>query len=278
MSSNYKLSLKEARHNAERVFDRRAVEQAIVKMTTQLSEPITVSALSFTYGWRRSYFSRKFAQLTGATPSQYLSAVRMQKAKRLLISTDINVTEVCFDVGYNSLGTFVRQFSSYVGLSPLAFRRAARDTYHMTIRDFASNYIAFDFRGHGTMGVNIRGPGCYSIIVAGIFASPVPKYLPIECRWSTINGDFKFHSTENKTLWIFAVGLHEATTIGEILLGTSDMDVGSWQIQKASPSVSQCVLLKPQSHFSPPLVLAFPLLLPSASFSSGMYSTSGEAA
>lgn len=71
-------------------------------------------------------FIRAFKKLTGLSPQRFRAALRIERAKRLLVETDLAVTEISFDVGYNSLGTFVRTFTALVGISPLQLRRLAR--------------------------------------------------------------------------------------------------------------------------------------------------------
>jgi AraC-like DNA-binding protein len=68
------------------------------------------------------HFLRMFRAVFGETPHQYLTRVRIEAAKRLLLA-DAPVTDVCFDVGFQSLGSFSALFSRRVGAPPSAFRR-----------------------------------------------------------------------------------------------------------------------------------------------------------
>jgi AraC-like DNA-binding protein len=72
------------------------------------------------------YFSRLFAQAFDETPHELVTRLRIERAKRLLLADNESVTEICFDVGYESLGSFSTRFSTLTGLSPAAFRREAR--------------------------------------------------------------------------------------------------------------------------------------------------------
>jgi AraC-like DNA-binding protein len=69
------------------------------------------------------YFTRFFQRVTGLSPGRFLSAVRLQQAKKLLLSTGLTVTEVSYRVGYNSIGTFSSRFRESVGLSPTSYRQ-----------------------------------------------------------------------------------------------------------------------------------------------------------
>src|SRR5260370_616039 len=66
---------------------------------------------------------RTFRDTFGETPHEYLTRVRVEKARQLLAVTGRSVTDVCFDVGFTSLGSFSTLFKRHGGESPAAFRR-----------------------------------------------------------------------------------------------------------------------------------------------------------
>jgi AraC-like DNA-binding protein len=63
--------------------------------------------------------------LTQYSPHRFLVALRMEKAKRLLLESPLNIGDVAFQVGYSSAATFIRVFKMTVGMSPSVFRRLA---------------------------------------------------------------------------------------------------------------------------------------------------------
>ena len=73
-----------------------------------------------------AHFSRQFRATFGETPHRYLQRRRVERAMELLRETERPVTEICFDVGFNSLGTFSRTFREIVGESPSAYRARFR--------------------------------------------------------------------------------------------------------------------------------------------------------
>jgi AraC-like DNA-binding protein len=75
------------------------------------------------------YFNRLFIQAFNETPHEFITRRRIEQAKKLLLAGNHSVTEICFDVGYESLGSFSTRFSSLTGLSPAAFRGEARRTF-----------------------------------------------------------------------------------------------------------------------------------------------------
>ncbi|MEZ4625775.1 MAG: helix-turn-helix transcriptional regulator [Thermomicrobiales bacterium] len=71
----------------------------------------------------RFHFNRVFSTVAGCPPVEFMTALRFDRAKQLLLTTDLSVTDVCFEVGFSSLGTFSTRFTHFVGLSPAEFRR-----------------------------------------------------------------------------------------------------------------------------------------------------------
>jgi AraC-like DNA-binding protein len=72
------------------------------------------------------HFLRVFRAAFGETPHDFLTRLRIEKAQDLLAISGRSVTDVCFDVGFTSLGTFSSLFTRKVGKSPSAFRRQVR--------------------------------------------------------------------------------------------------------------------------------------------------------
>ncbi|MER5337005.1 helix-turn-helix transcriptional regulator [Micromonospora sp. NPDC002717] len=92
-------------------------------MRERLAEPLTIDDLATAAMFSRYHFSRLFRRLTGISPGRFLAAIRIQEAKRLLISTSLTVAAISTSVGYTSLGTFSSRFHRSVGISPAAYRR-----------------------------------------------------------------------------------------------------------------------------------------------------------
>ncbi|WP_246249896.1 MULTISPECIES: helix-turn-helix domain-containing protein [Actinomadura] len=101
----------------------RAVEDAIEIMREKLGEHITVDDLARATMFSRFHFSRAFQRITGMSPGRFLSAMRIQEAKRLLLGSPRPVAEIARLVGYPGADAFVAGFSEAVGLSPGEYRR-----------------------------------------------------------------------------------------------------------------------------------------------------------
>jgi len=92
-------------------------------MDRAFGEPLCIPALARIAEVSEAHFIRTFRDTFGETPHRYLQRRRVERAMFLLRSTDRSVTDVCFDVGFGSLGTFSRTFREIVGESPTSFRQ-----------------------------------------------------------------------------------------------------------------------------------------------------------
>ena len=92
-------------------------------MDRDFAHPLDVGALAAVACVSESNFIRSFKATFGETPHRYLQRRRIERAMYLLRTTDRNVTQVCMESGFSSLGSFSRTFSEIVGESPSEFRR-----------------------------------------------------------------------------------------------------------------------------------------------------------
>jgi transcriptional regulator GlxA family with amidase domain len=91
-----------------------------------LHEPLTLADLSLEADLSACHFLRAFRDAFGETPHAFLTRLRLERARDLLTVTSRPVTEICFDVGFTSLGSFSTLFRREVGVSPAEFRRRVR--------------------------------------------------------------------------------------------------------------------------------------------------------
>ena len=99
------------------------------RIDREYAQPLDVEALARDAHMSAGHFSRQFRLAYGESPYGYLMTRRVERAMALLRRGDLNVTEVCFEVGCSSLGTFSTRFTELVGMPPSVYRReAARAT------------------------------------------------------------------------------------------------------------------------------------------------------
>jgi AraC-like DNA-binding protein len=92
------------------------------RMDREYAKPLDVEALARDAHMSAGHFSRQFRLAYGESPYSYLMTRRIERAMALLRRGDLNVTEVCFEVGCSSLGTFSTRFTELVGVPPSVYR------------------------------------------------------------------------------------------------------------------------------------------------------------
>jgi len=93
-------------------------------MDRAYAEPLDIPAVAAVAHLSEAHFIRSFRAVFGETPHRYLQRRRVERSMFLLRETDRSVTDICFDVGFTSLGTFSRTFRESVGETPSGYRAA----------------------------------------------------------------------------------------------------------------------------------------------------------
>ena len=96
------------------------------RIDREYAQPLDVEALARGAHMSAGHLSREFKLAFGESPYSYLMTRRIERAMALLRRGDLTVTEVCFEVGCSSLGTFSTRFTELVGVPPSVFRREVR--------------------------------------------------------------------------------------------------------------------------------------------------------
>ena len=112
---------------ADRLRDLRLLRRVKDRIDREYAQPLDVEALARGVHLSAGHLSREFKKAFGESPYSYLMTRRIERAMRLLRLGEMSVTEVCFAVGCQSLGTFSTRFSELVGVSPSVYRQQAAD-------------------------------------------------------------------------------------------------------------------------------------------------------
>src|SRR5580692_1068819 len=108
---------------AQRLHDLARLRRVRDRIDREYAQPLDVEALARGAHISAGHLSRQFRAAFGESPYSYLMTRRIERAMALLRRGDLSVTEVCFEVGCSSLGTFTTRFTELVGMSPGAYRR-----------------------------------------------------------------------------------------------------------------------------------------------------------
>lgn len=95
------------------------------RIDREYARPLDVEALARGVHMSAGHLSRRFRDAYGESPYSYLMTRRIERAMALLRRGDLTVTEVCFEVGCSSLGTFSTRFTELVGVPPRVYRERA---------------------------------------------------------------------------------------------------------------------------------------------------------
>jgi AraC-like DNA-binding protein len=116
----------ELRFTAPEVLERLNRARKFIDLCYDL--PLDLEEISSHACFSRYHFLRLFRQAFNKTPHQYLVERRIERAKELLSSRDLRVTDICFEVGFESLGSFSSLFHKTVGHPPITYREKSRET------------------------------------------------------------------------------------------------------------------------------------------------------
>ena len=122
--SEHRLFTPTEKTSDKRVEDIKAV---LTYIKDNYKEKIYISDLAGQVNLNEQYFCRFFKKAIGRTPMEYINEYRIKQTCRLLEETDLPVTEVCLECGYNNLGNFLREFRKQTDTTPLQYRKQYRN-------------------------------------------------------------------------------------------------------------------------------------------------------
>jgi len=242
----------------------RAVERVIAAMHRRLDESFSLEEMAEVAIMSPFHFNRIFRRLTGVPPCQFFSALRLETAKRLLLTTTLSVTDICFQVGYNSLGTFTRRFTQLVGLSPQGLRALARGGFENLLVQLlsASTWFGDPQLSGPVVEGEIEAPEDFSgLLFVGLFDSPLPQGHPIACAWLEGSGRYQIPDVTGEGHCLVAAGLELSSTDPRHFLLHDNVLRGGLreQMVEAGERIGKIFLRSAQAT-DPPILLTFPLL------------------
>jgi AraC-like DNA-binding protein len=243
-----------------------AVERVIAHMKAHLDEPLDLDQLAGIAAISKFHLVRVFDELTGTTPRHFLSCLRVQRAKELLLKPEASITEVCLAVGYSSLGTFSKTFGMLVGVSPQEFRAMPK---RITLTQFAKavwRFLATDqgFSGPALEGL-IAGPARpRGFIFAGTFTGGVPQGIPFSGTVLVKPGAFRIARPALPEFHLMAVLVPFSANLGAMITNLPVGLVASQRVQNPGPEIplNSRLELRPLRPTDPPIVVALPALPP----------------
>lgn len=265
------------------------VERVIQGMRAQVAEPLSLDEMAEIACLSPFHFSRVFRATTGVPPGEFLAALRLDAAKRLLLTTSLSVTDVCFELGYTSLGTFCQRFKRLTGLSPLRLRQLADDFDDAPLRRRAAVAEATrslaiadmeragrgDEAGRasegavGVVGVVSAPPGFAGPIFLGLFPRPIPQERPVACVTIAAPGHYRIAAPPDGRYYLLGAALPWSPDPLTYLAPDAGLLVGVAErpalVRGARASLAVHLTLRPRALTDPPLLGVFPPLQESPS-------------
>lgn len=246
-----------------------AVERVLQTMRTQLSEPLSLEEMAEIASLSPFHFNRTFRSIIGIPPGEFLAVLRMDAAKRLVLTTSLSVTDVCFELGYASLGTFATRFKELIGLSPLQLRHLADDFAPPAVKPRRDDdrpsprwpaVLAPGVSGSISVSGHFQG-----LIFIGLFPRPIPLHRPVACTTIAKLGPFQIAPVPDGRYYLLAAAVPSSPNALTYLLPEARLLVAVAEQPvlvlggRASRPVD--LTLRPLQPADPPILGVFPSLL-----------------
>jgi AraC family transcriptional regulator len=240
-----------------------AVERAIKFICEKYSEPLSLADIADSAILSKFHFCRTFREVTGVTPGRFLSAIRIYQAKRMLVNTGMNVTDIAFAVGYNSLGSFSNYFAASVGVSPGRFRRISQNGQFPLRPQRELSLHAATVTGT----ISFRGSYVGARVYLGLFDTPIVQRQPASAVLADApaapgTATYRLGGIPQGTWFLRAVAVAdnadpEPWTRRTLLIG----GCGPLRVP-AGATIAARVVLRPRRSTDLPILLALPELEP----------------
>ncbi|MUK89816.1 helix-turn-helix domain-containing protein [Ornithinibacillus sp. L9] len=240
------------------------VLQAIEYMKTHLEEEITSEQLAKHVGYSPYHFSRVFKEVTGVSPRHYLSALRIETGKQILVNSSSTILKTLLDIGFRSMGTFNSKFKRFVGIPPKQFQSSIHELHHF-VNEYQFSTKTRRKVHPPSITCHLEVPSDFKgVLFVGLFPRPIPDQNPVvgtalahhetSCTFSTV---------PKGTYYILAAAISRSLNpknyfvLDKALRGIAEHPV---TIQDDTESTVSITLRNPLPY-DPPILINLPKLL-----------------
>ena len=244
------------------------VEASLHYIQDHIFDPLSLGKIAHEAGYSPYHFTRIFKAHMGISLFYYVSSLRLQKAKDLLLHTELTIRDIALEVGQQSLGTFTTRFTQKVGVSPAVFRKTAKEAEKAleTIKRLEEAKTDNEPSGdqcsmHGTIEAEIPYEG---IVLIGLFPKPIPEGIPLHGTLVKLPGRFCFSGVRPGVYYLMGTSVSWGMRAESILLTQKNLRTRNHQPLEISPE-KNTVPLKVKLHLpqldDPPILVSLPFLM-----------------
>ena len=244
-----------------------SVDRVITAMRSRIDEPLSLQSMARIGFASRFHFNRTFRQITGIPPSQFLYALRLDAARRLLTETQRKIIDICYDVGYNSVGTFTRRFTDALGVSPSTFRELTQFPGQAQIalrpKPPASAKRATGPGHRHPVDGRIKVPSNFhGLVLIGLFETPIPQARPMACAIAGEDGTYRIEDAPEGEFYLFALGLEHPIQSPECFQYEEALRAGGHPLIVGKNGVRGLthLHLRPPASYDPPVLMSLAML------------------
>ena len=249
--------------SAARIDQQAAIDAVIAHMRANLDLAHTLDDFAEVANYSPYHFARLFRQVIGIPPGEFLAALRFERAKHLILETDASITDICFEVGFSSLGTFSARFKQLVGVSPVDLRNLPH-RLEPRLHNFQCRGQAAGRKG-ASLNVMVDTPVPTSgHLYVGLFPAAIPQSAPVSGSHRFGPGPISLYGIPPGNYRLLAAMYPDSTNPMDHLLATDRLLVGA----DPEPVIvlpgmglrHRAVSMRPLTHTDPPILTALPPL------------------
>lgn len=199
----------------EEVMDFNDIEKITKFIVEHIECDLSLRDIGKYMNYSEFHLSRNFKKQTGYSIRQYIEAVKVKKGIESLMFSDESVTDIAYNIGHKSLGTFSNIFKKHTGISPVNYRFNSKMAYLFLVKWIEKksilNYYSSFKHSENKLSITLEYPKKYKsrINCVGLFPTSIPKEFPIVGVATTNRLEFTMENIPNGQYYLLACEIME---------------------------------------------------------------------
>ncbi|WP_420819024.1 helix-turn-helix transcriptional regulator [Paenibacillus nanensis] len=244
------------------------MDQILTYIQENIFEPLPLAKLAGQAAYSPYHFTRLFKERMGISPLYYVSSLRLQKAKNMLLHTNLSVRDIGMEIGQQSLGTFTTRFTQRVGMTPAQFRQTAPEAprYLQMLKEL-DNWRSPEpaLMNHSAVRGTVRSDQPFQgVVLIGLFPKPIPEGMPIYGTLIGSLGPFEIPNVKPGIYYLMATTISWSTGAIDMLLPQGTLRTRSHAaivVHSSTELPHLDVELHPPKLDDPPILISLPVLM-----------------